>query len=333
MFLFLAGCSFTLATMRSGDAGFGSLGLGFRRTKRFVGLIVIGYLMHMPVRWFSDLRYADATAIQGWLQVDVLQCIGLTLLGLQVLALFARTPRRFAAAAFGVGALIVIASPLVWKSEPARFLPAAIAAYLNGNTGSLFPLFPWSGYVCVGAAIGFLCARRPRHLIAMLAAGGVVVAVAGIVLQKMPVTLYGPMEFWKTSPNLALVRLGGVCVLVASIGVASRWLPALALMAKTLGRESLIAYVAHVFILYGSSWNLGLRQAVGASLSPAYTLMSIVALVLASGAIAFGWHSFKQVLSKQKDNSRAPQPRLSKASSPSTSLLSGAQQIIESLRS
>lgn len=313
MFLVLAGCSFTLASRPGADGMFGAPSTAWRRVRRFVGLILIGYVMHMPVRWFSDLRYADGAALQLWAQVDVLQCIGVSLLGLQALALITRKARRFAIATCAIGSLAVLISPLMWSSAAVGRLPLPLAAYLNGSSGSLFPLFPWSGYVFLGAAIGYLCATRPQRVSAMLALAGVMLAAGGVVLQKIPFTLYGPMDFWRTSPNVVLVRLGGVCLLVAIVGLATRWIPSLTSPSKILGRESLIAYVAHVFILYGSSWNIGLRQAVGATLNPAHTLLAILLLTLASVAVAFFWHGCKRAASRQISRFTVPQPQPGRA--------------------
>ena len=63
-----------------------------------------------------------------------------------------------------------------------------------------------------------------------------------------------------------------------------------------LASESLIAYVVHIAILYGSSWNTGLRQVIGGSLDPAQTGGFIVVMIVVSCLLAMGWHLSKRKL-------------------------------------
>jgi len=297
MFLVLAGASFAVVTMRSWDFTRIRSRKALLRVARFTGFIFIGYLMRMPARSFSDLQFVDSAAFLGWFQVDVLQCVGASLLGLQLLLLFAKSARQFAAAAVATGCLIAISTPFLWAVEWSGHLPSVLAAYLNGNTGSLFPLFPWAAYLFVGIAVGYIYATRESKLsVRVLAVSGVAMVLAGIALQKIPISLYGTIDFWKTSPNLFLVRVGGVCMLLATIGVGLRWIAAPRFLSKTLARESLIAYLVHVCILYGSSRNAGLRESIGATLTPAYTAVAFGLLLVISAGIAISWHWCKHSL-------------------------------------
>ena len=73
------------------------------------------------------------------------------------------------------------------------------------------------------------------------------------------------------------------------IGAAS-----LLLLAGTaLAQESLLIYFVHVCVLYGSIWNLGLRQMVGASLAPLPTLAAIAFLLVSMLLLAWSWNRLK----------------------------------------
>jgi hypothetical protein len=298
VFLSLAGCSFFVVTMRMLAKSPSDMSSKvFRRLRRFAAFVCLGYLMHMPARSLWDLQYVDNSLLQSWYQVDVLQCIGITLIVMQLLALVARTPQRYVIVCIAVGTAIVLATPLTWSANW-NHLPGFASAYLNGNSGSLFPLFPWAGYVFMGASLGYLFVMQPSSTTIRLTLVIAAIAIlAGNVLQRMPWSLYGPIDYWKTSPNLFLIRWGALCLIMAAISTVLRWFPIPSLpLAQKLASESLIAYIVHIAILYGTSWTIGLRQTMGESLNPLQTLMSITLMIVVSCTIAIGWNISKQTL-------------------------------------
>ena len=54
----------------------------------------------------------------------------------------------------GIGLLIVFVTPYVWNVDFTRWIPLPIATYFNEIHGSLFPLFPWHGFLFLGASYG-----------------------------------------------------------------------------------------------------------------------------------------------------------------------------------
>ena len=297
LFFILSGVSFILSSTRSWDDYSLPSWKLFRRLSRFAFFILLGYAMHLPARTLSEFRYVDAAGWQGWFQVDVLQCIGLTLIGLQIMVLLAKTPERFARWAAGLGGAVVLLTPLVWAVDWTPYLPLSMASYFNASTGSLFPLFPWSGYVFFGCALGYALRQRPATQwkpARLLAVGGLVLIVSGICLSQPVMALYPNLDFWKTSPTLFLIRAGCVCALLAFLIYLTRGvtLPQRAL--RPLAQESLIIYFVHVCILYGSIWNPGMRQVIGATLGPLPTLGWICLLLLSMTLLAWTWNWFKR---------------------------------------
>lgn len=297
MFFILSGVSFTLSTLRSWEDYLQPSWKLFQRLIRFAFFVLLGYAMHLPARSLRDFQYVDAAGWQGWFQVDVLQCIGLTLLSLQILVLLVRTPQRLARWGAGLGGAIILLAPLAWTMDWARYLPLPIASYFNSQTGSLFPWFPWAGYVFFGAALGYVLRQwpaTPRQFTRLFAAGGLALLVSGILLSKPVMLLYTHLDFWKTSPTLFLIRAGCVCLLLAFF---SRVTPALSISQRawrSLAQESLLIYFVHVCILYGSIWNLGLRQVIGSTLAPLPTLGWTCLLLLAMMLLAWTWNGFKR---------------------------------------
>jgi hypothetical protein len=117
--------------------------------------------------------------------------------------------------------------------------------------------------------------------------------VSGLCLNKMPVTLYGAEDFWKTSPNLFFVRTGFVCLLLAIIGALVDRIPVPAQFTRSVAQESLTVYLVHCCILYGSILNPGLRQIVGARLSLVPTLAWISVMLLSMTLLALAWNWLK----------------------------------------
>ena len=218
MFLTLSGFAFAIVTTRRWDSYLHNSPEMRRRIIRFCTLIFLGYWMHMPVRSPLSIPLMDADAWQRWLQVDVLQCIGFTMLVLQLLVLAARTPRRFAAFAGGLACFVVICAHFTWSAQWGSHLPAFFAAYCNGLSGSLFPLFPWAAYACTGVCLGVWYLQRlsdsSRRLLAI---GGTLMIVAGILLEKPTMDFCGTLYFWQTSPSLFILRVGCVCLLLSIV--------------------------------------------------------------------------------------------------------------------
>ena len=91
----------------------------------------------------------------------------------------------------------------------------------------------------------------------------VVAGAAGIVFDLLPVSLYPPHDYWKSSPDFFLVRLSIIFLVVAGFYAIRRMPPPIADQLVKLGQASLIVYVVHLVIVYGSSANSGLMQVVG----------------------------------------------------------------------
>jgi uncharacterized membrane protein len=283
-FLFAAGLSFQLALQRGAGGRAG-------RWQRALGLIALGYLMHLPL--VPALRgELSGAVLRSALQVDVLQCIGVCLLALRGLARIAPEPRRLAAicAGFAVAALAPLAA------AQALPLPLWLDAYFSARAGSLFPLLPWSAHLFAGAACGAFVQRSA-------AAPRLAALALGLVASG----------FWARSAHAALIadhlsRLGlvvGVCALLAALAVRAgsprgssagpgRLLAALRTgeesgsgvrgIAAVLSRETLVLYVFHVVWVYGDG--LGLAAQIGPTLSPAAALGAALAVVAVSAGAA-----------------------------------------------
>jgi uncharacterized membrane protein len=160
VFFLLAGFSFAASTTRHWRSSASVSRPQIRRIGKFLLLILLGYALRLPARSIEGFQSLDAAGWQSWLQVDVLQCVGFTLALLQLLALVVRSRLLFASLASASCVFVVLLAPVVWNADWSKPLPLGIASYFDSRTGSPFPLFPWSGYILFGTAVGFLRARE-----------------------------------------------------------------------------------------------------------------------------------------------------------------------------
>ena len=295
-FLVLSGFSFALVSVRRWDQHLTFSPAFRRRLRRFSFFILLGYVMHFPVHRFTDLRWLNSDGWRSGLQVDILQTIGATLIGLQILVLLTRTPRRFAAVSLGLSAAIALATTPVWAAEWPVRLPGALAAYLNGATGSLFPLFPWSAYMLFGASLGTVYAssnqlpvRRFAGRLALL--GGVLVAggLAGLTAHGWGPVGYTADNFWHTSISLFSARVGLVLLVIGAALHLKELSDGATFTIRLLAQESLLVYFLHVCLLYGSIWNPGLKDYVGGSYDLLHAASVAALMILAMLAVAVAW--------------------------------------------
>jgi hypothetical protein len=268
MFLFAAGYSFALAAERGG---------GRARVRRALMLVALGYLMHAP---FALALGAEREAtLRSAVVVDVLQCIGVSLLSLEWFA--SRVRQRQIALLIALGLFQL--APLT-ASIPAT---GPLTNYLTSRGGSLFPLIPWSGYVFAGFALASWRSDVARTL----------------SLASLSAFALGALSLWRErfEAGHCLVKLA--CVL-ALAGTLAWWLRGRSLppLLSRLSRETLFLYLSHVVILYADQ--VGLASRWGGQRSPWFGLGLALVLLVGCSAAALAWRSLRAPLAS---GTRAPQ--------------------------
>jgi uncharacterized membrane protein len=271
--------------------------------KRSLLLIALGYLLRLPSSSFIGLFSTPAQYWQAFWIVDVLQLIGVGLLLLSLGAFISEKFRLNDYAVFGCGGfLFFLCSIFSEQVNWSEWLSAPVAAYFYTGSGSQFPLFPWAGYMMFGGLLGAYWAQtdqltRPLGLSKRLAAVGFVLLVLYYCGEWLKAAGYGT-SFPASKPELIILRLGSVLLVVALIVLISirvRTLPSTLLV---VGQRTLLIYLTHLVILYGSPWNSGLKLSCDKCLSvwmalSAALLMLIVmiAMALLLNKIEFIWNN------------------------------------------
>ncbi len=272
LFLFVAGFSFFVATEKRWNEYQSFTRPVRKRLGKMLLLLVIGYALHFP--FFSLNKILYETSPEGYLrlfQVDVLHCFAVSFLILQFLVFVSPTVKGFLKLLLGLTIGIVLATPLVWNVDFTLLFSPLIGPYFNQNQLSMFPLFPYAAFMFGGVFGGhwYLKARRTGSEVRYfqrLALAGLFAIAAGIVADLHPLRLYPPHDFWKTSPNFYLIRLGVVLGITASFYFARRLPKQVRSQLVVLGGSSLMVYVLHLILVYGSAANRGLGQMLGQTL-------------------------------------------------------------------
>lgn len=304
MFFLLAGVAFTLSSTKHWDSYRTTSPQFFRRLRKFTWFIALGYILHFPVKSFADFKFLDATGWQSWLESDVLQCIGVTLIGMQLLILASRTPARFAIVSALLGCGIVFASSSIWTASASmQHLPLWLASYVSGNTGSWFPIFPWSAFVLIGSALGYVFTTHQQSTadcclptVPLLSIGSLLALLGMILLYEFPPPMGDntPADVWKANPAFFLSRLGLVIIILGIVGWITNRIRVPYHAIRCVAEESLLIYFVHICILYGCVWHTGVADCVGAILPPTGVVPWITVLVISMLVLGWTWNQFKK---------------------------------------
>jgi len=270
LFLFLAGISFALVFDKLRQKGWPAGQIAattFRRGAEILGLGLLFRLQEFLIAWpwapWSDL-----------FRVDILNTIGISMMLMAglcwiVLARGVKTRTGWILSAAGAGLAISLITPLLWTTWQPRWLPWPLESYINGvhNLGEpqpwLFPIFPWSAFAFMGLAVGFFLVNGGRasspvsggnaRTFTVLAVAGLGIMLAARWLDHSSWQLYPVYDFWHTSPNFFLIRVGLLLLILSAVYAWCRWgagqwgfSPLI-----QMGQTSLLVYWVHIEFVYG----------------------------------------------------------------------------------
>jgi uncharacterized membrane protein len=176
-------------------------------------------------------------------------------------------------------AVFALLTPLVYTTWRPTWLPWFMESYIDGchNLGSpqpwLFPLFPWAAFAFAGLGAGIIFFSKvggpvgnsagssvPRasdasgsKTLALFGAAGTVAIVAAQLLDRSSFHLYSTYDYWHTSPNFLMLRVGLLLVIAFLSYAWCRWGWATRGFSPLiqLGQTSLLVYWVHIEFVYG----------------------------------------------------------------------------------
>lgn len=269
---------------RSGNATF-RMKKGLYRGLLLIG---IGYLLRAPIfQWF----YGNFNS-PYFLLVDVLQCIGLSLI--LIVGIYKLTFKKtllFSIVMCLLGFTIFLTEPL-YRYLDIPDVPKVFANWLTKDYGSVFNIIPWFGYVAFGAFIATLFYRyleRPKFKLGIII--GFVVCGLFLIFKSgwLLIQLYfiTELELLKDVAyyNYLFIRLGNVLLLFAIFYAVEDYIKQPLLL--RIGQKTLSIYVIHFIIIYGSFTGIGLHQLIGKTLLPWQAIIGAIIFLTTVCFISF----------------------------------------------
>lgn len=294
-FIFISGFAFMIASQRKMEE-FRKLKFQFwRQLGRIFLILIAGYLLHMPyLSLHKMLQNPSSQEVINFLKVDVLQCIAVSLLFLFLLRLFIKKDKIFIYSLVGTLAAILTFSPFFWTIDFTNYMPLLFANYFNSLYGSLFPLFPWAGFMIAGALSGMLFIRaretnkEKEYFRSSLILFGILAIVTGILL------LPNVLPVIKPNPIFFLMRVSLVMLLLVFFWSYEIHRKTERSFVLDISRESLLVYWLHLQIIYRKFWNEeSLNSIINMNLNLWQAISATVLLILLMYVIARIWGNIK----------------------------------------
>jgi uncharacterized membrane protein len=177
---------------------------------------------------------------------------------------FGRCRSILVAAALAAAALIALLTPPLYTTWRPTWLPWWLESYIDGchNLGApqswLFPLFPWAAFAFAGLAAGFVlfsdqARNQTTRTLALFAGVGALAILAARLFDHSSLHLYSTYDYWHTSPNFLMMRIGLLLVIAFLTYAWCRWGLATGGFSPLiqLGQTSLLVYWVHIEFVYG----------------------------------------------------------------------------------
>ena len=248
IFLVLTGITLAFLMDRRERQGFDGLARWKFALRRAAYLFCLAFLFRLQL-WLFAYPQSPWTDL---FKVDILNCMGLAIGLMAVMAVFTTAERVRLCAVLGLA--IATAAPLV-SAIDWNWLPTGVSAYIVPSY-QYFAFFPWAAFIAFGLSIGSLLriARADEMNRVMLWGTllGFALILCGQYFSNLPYSLYPKSEFWLDSPGLIVIKLGVVMVIMAfaflwtqyAVGNSWSWI-------RQLGTTSLLVYWVHIEIVYG----------------------------------------------------------------------------------
>lgn len=268
VFFTVSGFIFTYLLIRSPKNGVDNPRVA-KGIRRGVQLLLIGYLLRLNL---GGLLKGEVYS--SFYLVDVLHCIGLSILGLIGIYLLTAQKKKY------VFSLVLVSTTVLlflfertYKEWSFFFLPDFLANYFTKANGSVFTIIPWFGYATIGAFISVLFTQFKNHRYLYPAAISIALSIGYLLIyQSTPfftavyeLTGLGFLKLLLTN-NYLFIRLGDVFVVFAVFMILRKLMTNKTVL--NIGASTLSIYVIHFVILYGSLTGLGLYRFFNNSLEP-----------------------------------------------------------------
>ncbi len=238
---------------------------------RAAELLFWGYALQLSLRRFPDYLKGE---FGDWIfAFHVLQCIGVGLIALILIAALHRAIGKGSLVTFYALATVICLAGYVWlKSLPeGTFVPEGWPQmFQNAISGprSVFPIAPWLGFSLLGGAMGAYVRSRndqPATLRScawfFILALGIKLIWLGAVLIPMPEHASEGIAWFSERAFQVVLFLGILRMIEICYGIGVPWM-------LRIGQETFAIYIFHVIVLYSGLFGFGLNDYFKENLGP-----------------------------------------------------------------
>lgn len=309
IFMVSSGVAFTYL-FRSAHLPFNENPRVKKGVSRFIVLMLTAYLLRFPTYRMIDFSQVTHEQWLTFFTIDALHLIGIGILFILFFSYLAEKLTLNEYLVYSLGAAFFF---LIWNVTEyinwANYMPIPFAAYFYAGTGSLFPLFPWTGYVLAGAILGTYLAKNPgvyakksfSYKLGAVGLGFLVLALAVSLIQS---NFIGYKYFITDNAFVILLRLGVVTLLNSAMSLLAVSLKRIPELIQEVGRYTLVVYAVHVVILYGSAWVPGFAMFWPKSLNLTNTLLAAVVMIVLMIFMVHLIQKYKPVFKKKPATSQ-----------------------------
>lgn len=296
VFFFSAGAIFTFLLLKPGTDREWRQTRIKKGLRRFVYLLLIGYLLRFNLGLLSNPLHPDFVMYRASFASDALHAIAFGLLSIITCHYISRLTRINHAIILGIAAtLMFYLYPTFHLSHWVSSLPIPIASYFTNIYGSNFPLIPWLGFVLWGAFFGYLLTKKKDLSFGYSFAG--TIAALGLLLHfgsgGMLLLIYDITGLENVNyllhNNFQFFHLGNILIVAGVFSFLERVFPRIPAIIPTIGRRTMMIYILHIFLIYGTGINPGLKALWGGSLNPVQCISLALFFIILFVILSYYW--------------------------------------------
>ena len=262
--------------------------------RRGFELVLIGYLLRLNLfGLFMGEIYSS------FFLVDVLHCIGLSILGIISIYLLTANQKKWILPTVLVAITIslFVFEPL-YKEVGFHLLPQWLANYFTKLNGSVFTILPWFGYAAFGSFFSVLFNRYKANNVFYPSVMAICVILGTLLIfyssdgfllfsQYTGISLFESIFY----NNYLFIRLGDVLLVFALFMIFRKFLTNKTIL--RLGQSTLSIYIIHFILLYGSFTGLGLYGFFNHSLPPTIVIPGALVFMIFCSYLALRYEDNK----------------------------------------
>jgi uncharacterized membrane protein len=237
-----------------------------KRIKVCFMLFVIGYLLQFPANNLYDLPFLNTETLYSFFKISVLQMFAATLILLNIIFVLTKNNKTLAIITCIIGNIMIIGSHFTLQINWFNIMPIPFASFMSMQHGTLFPLFPFAGYLLIGSSMGYLIQKvdkdkRDKFIIKNFFLIGIPYIILGVVFNHY--YEYGMLKFLgkpTISMGISLYRVGATMLFISVSTLFCKVLKRYEDIISMFSKRSLFIYVIHLLIIYGSPITPGLRH-------------------------------------------------------------------------